>query len=332
MAVFTPVSEQEAAAFIAPLTLGKLTSLRGIPSGIENTNYFVTTHAGEFVLTLFERLRGEELSFYLQLMQHLARKKIPVPEPKADARGRILLELNGKPACVVTKLEGRHCLEPAPHHCEQVGEMLGCMHQAASNFQLEQVNLRGFDWWVQAADRMLPFLDDERRDVLLDELRFQQALAGDRLYRTLPRGPVHGDLFRDNVLFASAAGSDNQTRVEKLSAFLDFYFAATDVFIYDVAVCLNDWCIDRQSGALLPAMATAFVEAYERARPFSSLERRYLPAVLRAAALRFWLSRLVDLHFPRESALLHAHDPDHFFRMLCRHRCSSLSSSQDANT
>ena len=323
MAVFTPVSEQEAAAFIAPLTPGKLTSLRGIPSGIENTNYFVTTDAGEFVLTLFERLGKEELSFYLQLMQHLTRKRIPVPEPKADARGRILLELNGKPACVVTKLEGRHCLDPAPHHREQVGEMLAHMHQAGSDFRLEQVNLRGFDWWIQAAQRTLPFLDDERRGVLLDELRFQRALAGDRVYWTLPRGPVHGDLFRDNVLFASAAGSDNRTGVEKLTGFFDFYFAGADVFIYDVAVCLNDWCIDRQSGALLPAMASAFVEAYERARPFSSLERRYLPAVLRAAALRFWLSRLVDLHFPRESALLHAHDPDHFFRVLCHHRRSS---------
>lgn len=323
MAVFTPVSVEEAAAFTARLKLGKLTSLRGIPDGIENTNYFVTTHAGEFVLTLFERLREEELSFYLQLMLHLASKGIPVPKPRADESGRIMFELNGKPASVVTKLEGQHCLEPGPHHCEQVGEMLARMHQAGSDFEYEQVNSRGFGWCLRAADQILPFLDGERRGVLLDELRFQQALVSDSLYRTLPRGPVHGDLFRDNVLFASAAALDSPTGADKLSGFFDFYFAGTDVLIFDVAVCLNDWCVDRQAGALLRAMATPFLDAYERARPLTSVERRYLPAVLRAAALRFWLSRLVDLHFPRESTLLRAHDPEHFYRVLCHHRRSS---------
>lgn len=323
MAVFTLISEEEAAAFIAPLALGKLTSLRGISSGIENTNYFVTTSAGEFVLTLFERLQEDELSFYLQLMLHLARKGIPVPEPKADDTGRIVFELNGKPACIVTKLEGRHCSEPERHHCEQVGERLARMHQASHGFRLEQANARGYDWWFEAADRIASFLDGERLEVLHDELRFQQALASDCAYRAMPQGPVHGDLFRDNVLFSDAASPAGSTGEETLSGFFDFYFAGTDALIFDVAVCLNDWCIDRQSGVLLPAMAAAFVEAYERARPLTSLEQRYLPAALRAAALRFWLSRLVDLHFPRDSALLHAHDPEHFFRVLCHHRRSS---------
>lgn len=323
MAVFTAVSEQDAAAFIAPLKVGKLTLLRGIPRGIENTNYFLTTDAGEFVLTLFERLRNEDLSFYLQLMLHLAQRDIPVPEPQADGKGRIVFELNGKPACVVTKLTGRHCLEPSLQHCEQVGEMLARMHRAGRDFPLEQINLRGLDWWLHAAEQILPLLDGERRGVLLDELRFQQALATVPAYRALPRGPIHGDLFRDNVLFAGATASDSPAGAEKLSGFFDFYFAGTDVLLFDVAVCLNDWCIDRQSGALVPAMASAFVQAYERARALPSPERRYLPAVLRAAALRFWLSRLMDLHFPRESTLLHAHDPEHFFRVLCHHRRSS---------
>ncbi|OUL85061.1 homoserine kinase [Paraburkholderia hospita] len=324
MAVFTPVSEEEAAAFIAPLALGELTSLRGIPGGIENTNYFVTTTAGEFVLTLFERLSGAQLSFSLQLMLHLARKEISVPEPRADEDGRIVFRLNGKAACVVTKLEGWHCREPERHHCGQVGETLGCMHRAGSDFEIQQVNSRGYDWWFQAADRILPFLDGERREVLVDELRFQEELASYSSYRGLPRGPVHGDLFRDNVMFSNAASQENPTDAEKLSGFFDFYFAGTDVLIFDVAVCLNDWCIDRETGALLPAMAAALVEGYERARALTSPERRYLPAVLRAAALRFWLSRLVDLHFPRDSALLQAHDPEHFFRVLCHHRRSSV--------
>lgn len=322
MAVFTPVSELQAEAFIASLALGKLTSLRGIPGGIENTNYFVKTHTGEFVLTLFERLGEAQLSFSLQLMLHLARKGIPVPEPRTDDRGRMVFELNGKPACIVTKLEGGHCVNPERDHCEQVGAMLARMHQAGHGFESDLPNSRGFHWWLKTADRILPFLDDERRAVLLDELRFQQSLVRDGVYRTLPRGPVHGDLFRDNVLFAEPTVSDGSPRSQKLSGFFDFYFAATDALIFDVAVCLNDWCIDRQSGALLPAMATAFVDAYERAHVFTPIERRYLPAVLRAAALRFWLSRLRDLHFPRDSALLHAHDPEHFFRVLCHHRRS----------
>jgi homoserine kinase type II len=324
MAVFTPVSEEEASEFIAPLAVGTLVSLRGIPSGIENTNYFVTTTAGEFVLTLFERLCEKQLSFSLQWMGHLAERGIPVPKPTADEAGRIVFELNGKPASLVTKLAGRHCLEPEQHHGEQVGEMLAHMHRASSDFQPEHANSRGFDWCVGAADQVGPFLDDERQAILIDELRFQQALTRDHSYRGLPRGPVHGDLFRDNVLFSdSNAASAGAAGADTLSGFFDFYFAGTDALIFDVAVCLNDWCIDRQAGSLLPAMANPFIEAYERVRALTPLEQRYLPAVLRAAALRFWLSRLMDLHFPRDSALLHAHDPEHFFRVLRDHRRSS---------
>jgi homoserine kinase type II len=320
MAVFTPVSDEQASAFIKPLAIGHLLSLRGIPSGIENTNYFVTTTAGEFVLTLFERLCEKQLSFSLTLMQHVARRGIPVPEPKADDNGTIVFALNGKPASVVTKLAGRHCLAPERHDVEQVGAMLAQMHQASSDFDTEHANSYGLNWWLRAVERIGPFLDDERRDVLIDELRFQQELANDHSYRGLPRGPVHGDLFRDNVLFceASEASTDN------LSGFFDFYFACTDAFVFDVAVCLNDWCIDRQTGALLPAMASAFLEAYERIRPLTPQEQRSLPAALRAAALRFWLSRLMDLHFPRDSALLNAHDPEHFFRVLSHHRRASV--------
>jgi homoserine kinase type II len=203
--------------------------------------------------------------------------------------------------------------------------MLAHMHRASSDFEPEHASSRGVDWWFSAADRIGPLLDDERREVLNDELRFQQALANENSYRTLPRGPVHGDLFRDNVLFSDArATSTAAARVDTLSGFFDFYFACTDAFLFDVAVCLNDWCIDRQAGSLLPAVANAFLEAYERIRSLTPLEQRYLPAVLRAAALRFWLSRLMDLHFPRDSALLHAHDPEHFFRVLCHHRRSSF--------
>lgn len=323
MAVFTAVSEEEAAAFIAPLTLGRLVSLRGIPGGIENTNYFITTYAGEFVLTLFERPGDMQLSFSLQLMQHLARKGIPVPEPKADRDGRALFELNEKEACVVTKLAGSHCLEAEAIHCDQVGEMLARMHRASDDFPLRKGNGRGYHWWCETTDRVAPYLDDERREVLLDELRFQRAVAADNSYHALPRGPVHCDLFRDNVLFSKVDGSGCSSRAEMLSGFFDFYFSGTDALIFDLAVCLNDWCVDPPSGTPLPVLAAVFVSAYERVRPLTTMEWRHLPSLLRAAALRFWLSRLADLHFPRTSMLLHAHDPEHFFRLMCRHRRSS---------
>jgi homoserine kinase type II len=315
MAVFTEVSVDEASAFVSRLDVGTLTGFRGIHAGIENSNFFVDTERGgvarHWVLTLFERLSFEQLPFYLHLMRHLARRAIPVPEPQADADGAILHTLKGKPAALVNKLDGGHQLAPDADHCTQVGAMLARMHLAGQDFELSQPNLRGLAWWIDTLPLVRPFLDDSQRALIDAELAFQQQLAASPAYTSLPRGPIHADLFRDNVMFDRGTVGH-----ERLSGFFDFYFAGVDAFLFDIAVCLNDWCIDLESGAMADDRAQAFVRAYATVRPLTSSECRLMPALLRAAALRFWLSRLWDLHLPRDATLLKAHDPAHFERVL----------------
>ncbi|MEO5696580.1 MAG: homoserine kinase [Burkholderiaceae bacterium] len=316
MAVYTEVSFDEAASLVSRLGLGEVGSLQGIRSGIENTNYFVDTARGRYVLTIFERLSFEQLPFYLHLMKHLADRGIPVPAPHADASGEILHTLRGKPAAVVDRLPGRHHLAPDTAHCASMGEMLARMHVAGADFPRHQPNLRGLDWWQQTVPVVLPLLTPAQRELIESELDYQQQLAGSAAHAALPRGPIHADLFRDNVLFDDIGADAN------LTGLFDFYFAGVDAFGFDIAVCLNDWAIDLGSGRLDEARAAALVNAYNAVRPLTSGERRLLPALMRAAALRFWLSRLWDLHLPREASLLTAHDPSHFERVL-RERVAS---------
>ena len=306
MAVFTEVSPAAAQALLTRLQLGELRALRGIEGGIENTNYFVTTDTGEFVLTLFERLSAEQLPFYLHLMRHLAHAGIPVPEPQADARGEILHSVCGKPAAVVNKLHGRSQLAPQAVHCAAVGAMLARMHLAGQGFERQQPNLRGLPWWNETVPVVLAHLDAEQAALLQSELAYQNHIAASSAYTALPRGPVHADLFRDNVMFDG----------EQLTGFFDFYFAGVDTFLFDLAVCLNDWCIDWETGAHDAARFDAMLAAYQSVRPLSAAERSLLPAMARAGALRFWISRLWDYHLPRDAALLTAHDPTHFERVL----------------
>jgi homoserine kinase type II len=306
MAVFTEVSFDEAARLINTLGIGELTALKGIASGIENTNYFADTTQGRYVLTLFERLTAEQLPFYLQLMKHLAGKGIPVPDPQADAHGAILHTLCGKPASVVNRLPGSHQLAPDVAHCEQVGAMLARMHAAGVDYPRFQPNLRGLAWWEETVPVVLPHLDTPQRQLLQDELAYQQQLGKSAAFAALPRGPVHADLFRDNVMFDGHA----------LTGFFDFYFAGIDTYLFDIAVCLNDWCVDLDTGRLVEERASAFVAAYDSERRLGVDERRLMPALLRAAALRFWISRLWDFHLPRDASMLKAHDPAHFERVL----------------
>ena len=281
MAVFTPVSPPKASALLRRLGLGALMSLRGIEGGIENTNYFVTCDAGEYVLTLFERLTAEQLPFYLYLMKHLAGAGIPVPDPQADADGQILHSVCGKPAAVVNKLRGHSQLAPQAVHCAAVGDMLARMHLAGRSFERQQPNLRALPWWNETAPVVLPYLSPAQADLLQSELAWQNQLAQSPDYAMLPRGPVHADLFRDNVMFA-----------------------------------LNDWCIDLPTGAHNAERADAFLRGYQTVRPLSAAERSLLPDMARAGALRFWISRLWDYHLPRDAALLTPHDPAHFERVL----------------
>lgn len=310
MAVFTEVSTEAAAALLARLGAGELVALQGIGAGIENTNYFVTTRTGEWVLTLFERLDSSQLPFYLGLMQHLARQGLPVPEPRADASGQMLHSVAGKPAALVTRLPGRHQLAPDLHHCAQLGQLLARLHLGVAGFALQQPNLRGLAWWQQTAPAVRPHLTADQQALLDAELVFQQQVAASPTYASLARGAVHADLFCDNVLFDGLPGH------EKLTAAFDFYFAGIDTFAYDLAVCLNDWCLDANDASLDAARTQALVAAYQAVRPQPAAEQRLMPALLRAAALRFWLSRLADWFLPRSAALLQPKDPAHFERVL----------------
>jgi homoserine kinase type II len=306
MAVFTEVSEAQANDLMQALNLGQLTALRGIEGGIENTNYFATTDQGEYVLTLFERLTQEQLPFYLHLMKHLAGQGIPVPDPAADRDGDILHTMNGKPAAVVNKLAGKSQLQPQDVHCAAVGNMLARMHLAGADYNRSQRNLRGLPWWNDTVPVVLPYLEDAQATLLRSELAYQNHIASSAAYAALPRGPVHADLFRDNVMFDG----------EQLTGFFDFYFAGVDAWLFDLAVCLNDWSIDLPTGIHHHERAQALLSAYNQARPLSATERELLPALLRAGALRFWISRLWDYHLPREASMLKPHDPTHFERVL----------------
>ena len=310
MAVFTEVSAHEAAALTLRLGAGKLVSLTGIAAGIENTNYFVSTRSGDWVLTLFERLTAAELPFYLGLMQHLAQRGLPVPEPRADAQGRLLHRVAGKPAALVNRLPGQHQLAPDLHHCAQLGSLLARLHLAAADFLLLQGNLRGLAWWQAMAPRLLPYLSPAQQQLLKDELIFQQQVAASAAHAALPCGAVHADLFCDNVLFDGLPGH------EKLTGCFDFYFAGIDSFAYDLAVCLNDWCLNADDASLDEARAQALLQSYSLHRPLTANEARLMPAMLRAAALRFWLSRLGDWFLPRAATLLNPKDPAHFERIL----------------
>jgi homoserine kinase type II len=313
MAVFTEVPLETAAQLFSDLRLGTLHSLKGCEGGIENTNYFASSDMGDYVLTLFERLSAEQLPFYLHLMKHLAQRGIPVPDPQANASGDILLNVLGKPAAVVNRLKGKHQLQPTTVHCAAVGAMLARMHLAGQDYARKQPNLRALPWWNDTVPVVLPYLAPDQAALIQSELAYQNHVYASSPYAALPRGPVHADLFRDNVMFEG----------ETLTGFFDFYFAGVDTWLFDIAVSLNDWCVDLPTGVRDAAREAPFLQAYQSVRPLARAERDLLPAMLRAAALRFWISRLWDFHLPRDAAVLTAHDPTHF-ELVLRQRVATV--------
>jgi homoserine kinase type II len=304
MSVYTAVTPDELAAWLKNYAIGTLVDIEGIAAGIENTNYFVTTSHGRFVLTLFEKLGRKELPFYLELMAHLARHGIPCPTPIADLSDEYLGELNGKPAALVSCLPGRPEIHPSPAHCAEAGSMLADMHLAAAHYDMIMVNPRGPRWWNATALELYPFLDGPDAGLLNAELAYQARFR----HQALPRGVIHADLFRDNVLFDD----------EQIGGVIDFYFACNDVLLYDVAITVNDWCVN-PDGSLDADRTLPLLRAYHEVRPFTASEREAWPAMLRAGALRFWVSRLHDFHLPRPGELTHAHDPNRFRRLLKTH-------------
>jgi len=310
VAVYTEVEFAEAASLAASVGIGELVALAPCAGGIENTNYFADTSDGRYVLTLFERLTAAELPFYLGLMKHHADHGLPVPRPHGDASGSLVLALKGKPAAIVERLPGEHHLAPVAADCAAVGDVLARMHLSARDFAPTQPNLRGLAWWEETVPIVLRHLEPAQAELMRDELAYQRRLATTSAYATLPRAAIHADLFRDNAVFVGRT----------LAGVFDFYFAGVDTLLFDIAVALNDWCIDVESGRLDEDRSAALVAAYEATRPLEHAEVRLLPAVMRAAAFRFWLSRAWDLHLPREAVVLTAHDPTHFERILVQRR------------
>lgn len=317
MAVFTPLTLEEVQEWLTRFyDLGNAIDLKGITSGIENSNFFLSTVKDgvrhEYVLTIFERLTAEQLPFYLELVEHLAKRGIAVPTPSRDKNKQILQSIKGKPTAIVDKLEGAPELAPKEVHCSQVGAMLAKMHLAGQDYSLSQPNLRSLSWWQETIPTVLPHINASQKELLLNELREQESFFASQRYSRLPGGPSHCDLFRDNVLFKKHPSDQSPV----LSGFFDFYFAGTDKWLFDLAVTINDWCINLSTGELDANRVNALKSAYENVRPLTNEEQESWHLMLRAAALRFWISRLWDFYLPRDAQLLTPHDPTHFERIL----------------
>ena len=301
MSVFTTVTADELNEWLKAYPLGTLLELKGIASGITNTNYFVTTTRGRYVLTLFEEHTAEELPYFLNLMTHLAERGVPCPYPVKRNDGVQLDELNGKPAALVTCLTGRDIDTPNEIHCAEVGRVLANMHVAGQTFTEAGHDTRDMVWREETAKKVIDLLGDEDQTMLTNTMQRQASLN----IQGLPQGVIHADLFRDNVLFDG----------EKVGGFIDFYYACRGAFLYDLAIAVNDWCMNAD-GSLDQARVMAMLHAYHRVRPLTPEEKAIWPNMLPIAALRFWLSRLKDKYFPHAGELTHAKDPQHFQKIL----------------
>ncbi|MGB0128542.1 MAG: homoserine kinase [Rhodocyclaceae bacterium] len=310
MSVFTPVDAEQCAAWLERYELGTLSAIVPIPEGIQNTNYFVTTDKGRYVLTLYERIGQAELRFYLRLLTHLADHGIPCPTPVTANDGEPLGTLNGKPAAIMSHLPGRSLSTPDPRHCAALGTLLARLHLAAEACPERIDNPRGMRWCRETGAQLLPALPADEQTLLQDELRFQALFR----LEDLPRGIVHGDVFRDNVLF----DTETPGHAPRISGIIDFYFAGADSLLFDLAVAANDWCLGADED-LARDRTGALLQAYHRVRPMTAIERGAWPVLLRRTALRFWLSRLRDWHARATGAMTFTKDPAAFRDILRRH-------------
>jgi homoserine kinase type II len=301
MSVFTTVSVDELNPWLNAYSLGTLLELQGIASGISNTNYFVTTSTGRYVLTLFEEHSADELPYFLNLMKHLAERGVPCPHPVMRLDGLVLDELNGKPAAIVTCLRGRDIAEPSTKQCAALGRVLANLHLAGASFEGSNQDSRDVVWREATANSVFDFLSAADQAMLTQTMQRQADLD----IQALPQGVIHADLFRDNVLFDG----------DEICGVIDFYYACRGAYLYDVAIAVNDWCVSADGALDAPRLA-ALLEAYHAVRPFTQAEQAAWPSMLPIAALRFWLSRLKDKHFPQAGELTHAKDPQHFQKIL----------------
>ena len=309
MAVYTEVNDEELATFIAGYGLGELLSFKGIAEGVENTNYFIHATRGTFILTLYEkRVQREDLPYFLGLMEHLAARGVSCPTPVRDAKGRNLNELSGRPAALVTFLEGLWVRRPTAAHCAAVGRALAQLHLGAADFPLKRANALGLAGWQplyehfdDKAASIAPGLDR----LIDDELRYLHS----GWPQGLAEGVIHADLFPDNVFFLGS----------ELSGLIDFYFACNDALAYDVAVCLNAWCFEPDYSFNV-TKGRALLRGYEEVRKLDASERAAMPILARGAALRFLLTRSHDWLHTAKDALVKRHDPIAYVRRLRFHQ------------
>lgn len=306
MSVYTIIEDNKLKDFLTRFDVGELDSFQGISDGIENTNYFVNTIKDgkplRFVLTIFEHHTFEEMQYFLNLMHHLADHQVPSANPVADRGGRYLELFKNKPIALVERLDGSSITETTVSHCEQLGTAMGKMHAAGLEFDKHQSNPRGPLWCQQTALKVIEKLPAQDQQMLEDEIHQQKA----RKNIDLPRGVVHADLFRDNALW-----THNDDGTDTFSGIIDFYYSCNDILLYDLAVTVNDWCLN-DDFTLDRVKVIALLTSYSQHRPLTSEEQQYWPLMLRAGALRFWLSRLYDMHFPREGELVTTKNPDEF--------------------
>ena len=309
MAVYTDITEGELAAFLGGYRLGGLLSYKGIAEGTENSNFVLHTEAGPFILTLYEkRVERADLPFFLGLMEHLAQRGVSCPLPVRRADGEMTGEVAGRPAAVITFLEGMWPRRPTPVHCRAVGEALARLHVAGADFPLRRPNALSLPGWRALWDGCHARAD-EVEPGLGAEVAADFAALDAGWPRALPDGVIHADLFPDNVFFLG----------ERLSGLIDFYFACNDFLAYDVATCLNAWCFERDHAFNL-TKGTALLAGYQSVRPLTEEEVAALPLLARGSALRFMLTRLFDwLHGP-EGALVMKRDPMEYVRKLRFHR------------
>jgi len=317
MAVYTHLSSDQINAYITPFNLGELVDFKGISGGIENTNYFVTTQIKgqpqqDLVLTLFEDLRYDELPYFVALTDHLVVNNITVPAPLRDSDGTALSMLSDKPALLFPRFAGDHLArsEIGVNECGIMGRELARLHVAGQEFKIERHSHRGQPWWNELGPRAAQCIDGADATMLMMAIGQYDAMQTQQ--PNLPMGVVHGDLFHDNALFNHG----------QLSATIDLYNASNDYLLFDVAITVNDWCI-APDGSIDPSLYDAFLQAYAQVRVFNSAEKQYWNAMLVAAAMRFWLSRLETFHgldsHQREEGVTVLKDPD-VFKDILAHR------------
>ena len=301
MSVYTNIEQAELEVFLKNYSLGALISYQGINAGIENTNYFVTTENGEFVLTIFEEIGFVTLPYYLNFMAHLSDHGMPTAHPIADLNNDYVRLLKNKPAAIVRRLEGKNELKPNNNHCAAVGHALAQIHKIGQSYKGILANPRGIAWAEKTAERIFKQLPCDEQSILQQEIQYRKQTLPDNL----PRGVIHADLFRDNVMFKDQA----------LTGIIDFYYACNDLLLYDLAITVNDWCsID--SGELNMECYNSLINAYQAERVFHTQEPNVWQYMLRAAALRFWLSRLQDKFFPKDGEITHIKEPNVFKNIL----------------